>query len=152
MEIEILLKEPIAVQADGANETDVLYMNAPTPVMRKLRTRMIGTLLDAMLEAGKKFKGFGDDNEVSEQDSAKMDAEAIITMLYAADCGDAMTKMQEIFDRAVITPGIAFCHESKVPMNKDLWEKVGAEQDAVIAEYLANFISPALDTMITKRR
>jgi len=156
MELEVVLDAPIEVQINGGvlGETDVLFFNAPTPAMRKERTKMIGVMFDAMLAAGKKFTGFGDKEEkmghTDSADGLNLDGPTILSMLYAANKGEHMCDMQDIFDKVVLTPGIAFCHESKVAMNKDLWRKVD-NQDYVIGEYLANFIMPALDTMTASK-
>lgn len=157
MELEVLLDEPFKVQADGALvETDVLFFNAPTPAMRKLRTKMTGIVFNAMLAAGKKFEGLGGDSVEKEghtdsADDMDLDGSTILMMLLAADEGDALIKVQEAFDGLVVAKGIASCHESKVPMNKDLWAKV-QDQDYVIGEYLANFIMPCLATMTKSKR
>lgn len=155
MELEILLDEPITAHVKGQSvDVDVLQFNAPTPAMRKIRTKMVGIMLGAMMDAGKRFQGFGDkdtpEGPADTADGLKLDADAVLTMLYAVDDGEPMVKMQDMFDRLIEVPGIAFFHDSKEAMSKGVWDKV-KDQDAVIGEYLANFIIPALDTMTTKR-
>lgn len=139
----------------GLEKTDVIYLNALTPAMRELRVKMVGIVFDAMLSAQKKFEGFSGkqsdrDGHTDTHDSLDLDSGTLVTMLYAANQGQAMIDMYRVFDKLMISPGIAFCHESRVPMTKNLWSKID-DADYVIGEYLANFIAPALDTMITKK-